>query len=355
MLATYPIAATEQNWISETLLSALRLVLETLQQGNAPPEFDAAISEEHRAVFMRGPKFQELYNAFVAKCGFLTPDQQSQVSTALIQQNNLPAVFTSTTPCCSIKDDFPEVHEAAKELFKHAFEKLSAWKTPGSELTIRATCHQVVDAHLSHGTCPFCGYEPIEAADPDLVNPDLDHYLAVSVYPFAGVNLRNLTAMGANCNRSYKGAQNILLNEHDERVDCLDPYGNEQVTLSLEGTTVLSGGGEGPTWVITFNPDNKSRNWRRIFQLEARLKSSVLEKQYKKWLEHCITYARANNIDVSTIDGVIEAVGRFKSTCAFETFPTIGRLKTSFFDLIEAELNDPARADRMHNFLIKAA
>ncbi|MBX5191086.1 hypothetical protein HJB86_19585 [Rhizobium sp. NZLR3b] len=355
MLATYPIAATDHNWISVTLLSALGLALEALQQGNAPPEFKDAISVEHRAEFARGPKFQGLYDAFVAKCQGLTPDECAQVAAALVEQNNLPAVFTSTTSCSSIRGVFPEVHEAAKELFKHAFEKLSAWKAPGSEQTIRATYHRLVDAHLSHGSCPFCGYEPLEAVDPDLVDPDLDHYLAISIYPFAGVNLRNLTAMGANCNRSYKGAQDILLDQHNQRVDCFDPYGNEQVTLSLAGTAILSDGGEGPAWAITFDPDVKSRNWRRIFELETRLRSSVLARQYKKWLQHCITYAQANGIDVSTKDGALEAVGKFKKTCAFETFPTIGLLKTSFFDLIESALNDPVGGERMHNFLVKAA
>jgi hypothetical protein len=49
------------------------------------------------------------------------------------------------------------------------------------------------------------------------------------------------------------------------------------------------------------------------------------------------------------------AVAKFKATCEFENFPTIGLLKTSFFDLIEAALNDPENADRMHNFLVNAA
>ncbi|MBX4896553.1 hypothetical protein [Rhizobium bangladeshense] len=355
MLATYPIAATEQNWISATLLGALRISLETLQEGNAPPEFDEALSEEYREDFLRGPKFKKAYDLFIAKCRPLTVDQRAQVLTALNEQNNFPGVFTSTTPCCSIKDAFPDVHSAANELFKHAFEKLSEWKTPGCEQTIRAKYHQLVDAHLSHGSCPFCGYEPLEAADPDLVDPDLDHYLAVSIYPFAGVNLRNLTVMGDKCNRSYKGAQDILLDEHSARVDCFDPYGAEQVKLSLEGTRILSGPGEGPAWVIHFDPDIKSRNWRRVFKLETRLRANVLERHYKKWIEHFVSYAQRHGFDITSTDGAIDAVARFKETCEFDSYPAIGRLKTCFFELVEAALNDPMTVDRMRNFLVESA
>lgn len=355
MLATYPIAATNQNWISSTLLSALQLALEAMRHGSAPPEFSDAISEQYREYFSRGSKFKELYDSFIAKCAVLTAEQCAQVIEAMSEQNNIPAVFTSTTPCHSIKELLPEVHAAANKLFRHAFDKLSDWKTPGSEQTIRATYHKIVDSHISHGSCPFCGYEPIEAPDPDLVNPDLDHYLAVSIYPFAGVNLRNLTIMGDRCNRSYKGAQDILLDEHNGRVDCLDPYGNEQVTLSLEGTTILSGPGEGPVWAISFDPDAKSRNWRRIFDLEKRLKVSVLERHYKRWIGDFISYSRDHDFEIKDKDRAIAAVSKFKRTCKYDSYPTIGLLKTCFFDLIGDALGDPMSADRMHGFLVVAA
>lgn len=351
MLYTFPIGATDENWISATLLDVLRMALEALKQGNEPREFQDAIPAAYQAEFMRGTKFQELYREFIDQSRLLTPAECGLVLSALMEQNNFPAVFTSNTPCSSIEGTLPAVHEASKNLFKHAFEKLSVLKTPGSQQTIRAGYHQLVGAHLPYGSCPFCGYELLEAVDPDLVDPDLDHYLAVSKYPFAGVNLRNLTAMGTICNRSYKGAQDILCDEHGHRVDCIDPYGNEQVTISLEGTVLLPGEGQGPAWSLAFNPDAKSQNWRRVFRLESRLKATVLEKRYQKWLTECVNYAQENEIDISSRDGVLEAVRKFRNTCKLETLPSIARLKENFFELIEAELNDPEEGDRMHNFV----
>ncbi|WEJ09948.1 hypothetical protein [Sinorhizobium prairiense] len=253
----------------------------------------------------------------------------------------------------SLPNTLPTVHQATRDLFEYAFEKLSDLKTPGSNETVRARYHQLVHAHIESGCCPFCGLEIIEAPDPDLVDPDLDHYLAASKYPFAGANLRNLTAMGTTCNRSYKGAQDILLDELHQKVDCMDPYGDEHVTVSLDGTILLPGAGDGPEWVLTFDPDVISRNWRRVFNLETRLKVNVLGKRYKTWLEHCISYAQENNIDITSRYGALEAVGKFKKTCKFEALPTIARLKTSFFELIESELIDPEGGDRMHNFVVE--
>jgi hypothetical protein len=353
MFFTYPIAATAENWISATLLDVLRIALEALQEGDEPPEFQISVPELYRLEFLRGRMFSDLYVAFVDVCRPLEEPQRNLVMAALAGQNQFPELFALDAPSASIAEILPTVHRATKNLFEYAFRKLSDLKTPGSNETVRAHYHQLVHAHIESGCCPFCGLEIMEAPDPDLVDPDLDHYLAVSKYPFAGANLRNLTAMGTTCNRSYKGARDILLDQLNQRVDCIDPYGNEHVTVSLDGTILLPGEGMGPAWAMNFDPDVMSRNWRRVFHLETRMKANVLDKQYQTWLKHCITYAQESNIDLTSRVGALQAVRRFKHTCKFETFPTIARLKTSFFELIEAELNDPQRGDRMHNLVIE--
>lgn len=355
MLFTYPIAATTNNWVSSTIIEILRTALAALQSGVQPPNFHNAVPQIYKVEFQRGRKFSDLYSAFIDACRPLDTNQQELVLTELFDQNRFPEIFDANTKCPGIALILPAVHQAARNLFAYAFEKLSDLRTPGSTETVRARYHQLVHAHIESGCCPFCGLEIIEAPDPDLVDPDLDHYLAASKYPFAGANLRNLTAMGTTCNRSYKGAQDILLGDVNQRVDCMDPYGEEHVSLSLEGTALLPGGGSGPSWVINFDPDMKSRNWRRIFKMEKRLRLNLLERQYQTWLSHCISYAAAHNIDLSEREGALEAVRKFKNTCKYETFPTVARLKTSFFELIEAALANAESADKVHNFLVEAA
>lgn len=317
--------------------------------------FQAAVPEPYKAEFARGQKFPALYSAFVEACRPLLSAQRDQIISAMAGQNQFPDLFAANIPSCGIAATFPPVHEASRTLFEYAFGKLSDLRTPGNDETLRGKYHRLVYAHIRSGCCPFCGLEFIEAPDPDLVSPDLDHYLAVSKYPFAGANFRNLTAMGTVCNRSYKGAHDILVDETDHKVDCFDPYGDEHVTVSLNGTVILPGSGAGPAWALTFEPDVKSLNWRRIFRLESRLRADVLEKHYQTWLQHFVVYAKKIQIDIGAKDGAIEAIGKFKTTCEMETLPTIALLKASFFALIEDALNDPVGGDRMHNFLVKAA
>ena len=355
MFFTYPIAATDDNWISTIILDVLHGALTALQNGEEPIGFQAAVPEPYEAEFARGQKFPALYAEFVEACRPLQVDQRDDIILALAGQNQFPELFAIDAPTHSIAVSLPAVHDAARNLFEYAFRKLSDLKSPGSGETVRGRYHHLVHAHFTSGCCPFCGLEILEAPDPDLVDPDLDHYLAVSKYPFAGANLRNLTAMGTACNRSYKGAQDILLDDRDQKAECFDPYGDEHVTLSLDGTVLLPGGGSGPAWTLTFDPDLKSLNWRRIFKLEARMKANVLEKQYQMWLKHFTVYADRNGIDIAGKDGAIEAISKFKATCEMETLPTVALLKASFFALVENALSDPVGGDRIHNFLVESA
>lgn len=355
MLFTYPLAATGQNWISTSLIAILRTAIECLQESQEPADFDTLVPNQYEDEFARGKKFPDLYVAFVNTCRPLSEQQRDSVLEALEHQNDFPGLLSVNGLCPSIVDTLPDVHKAARALFEYAFGKVSDLRTPGDSETIRFRYHQVVHAQLPDGCCPFCGLEILEAPDPDLVKPDLDHYLAVSKYPFAGANLRNLTAMGTMCNRSYKGALDILFNEDDQRVDCIDPYGQETVSVSLAGTILLPGQGAGPSWSLSFVPDQRSRNWRRIFAIEARFKATVLEKRYQTWLGHCVAYAREKGIDLSNRAGALEAVSDFRSTCQFDSLPTIARLKADFFGLVEDALGDPQDGDRMHNFIAAVA
>lgn len=352
MFSTYPLAATADNWISNTLLEILRIALEALQAGVEPSHFHDLVPAQYQVEFARGRKFSGLYVSFVDQCRPLDAPQRDLIIGALANQNHFPGLFAVGTQSPGIAEALPAVHQAARNLFEYAFEKLSALRTPGTADTVRDNYHQLVHAHLDRGCCPFCGLELIDAPDPDLVRPDLDHYLAVSKYPFAGANLRNLTAMGTNCNRSYKGAADILLDELNQRADCMDPYGNEHVTLSLAGTVLLPGSGQGPAWVLSFNPDMKSRNWRRVFNVETRLRANVLAR-YQTWLGELNSYAQKRDFDLRTMNGALKAIRGFRDTCQYETLTAIARLKTNFFEMIEAELNDPESSDRMHNFIVQ--
>ncbi len=351
MFFKYPLTACADNWISSTLLDVLQTAISALQRGDEPPTFQQAVPEGYLPEFSRGDSFTELYDKFVACCRPLTNAEREIVIEAMIDQNNLPAVFSSGVRCSTVKGISENVHEAGKELFKYAFRRLSALRTPGSTQAIRSSYHQQVYPSLGNGCCPFCGLELVDAPDEDLADPDWDHYLPVSIYPFAGANLRNLTVMGTSCNRTYKGAMDVLYDENNQRVDCLDPYGDEPVSISLEGSSLLSAEGGGPSWSISISPANKAQNWRRVFNLDARLRANVLDGQYQIWLERLVKHAKKRGGEVTTLQGALAAVRSYRDECEDETLIAVSILKKQFLELVERELLDPNAGARALNFL----
>ena len=61
----------------------------------------------------------------------------------------------------------------------------------------------------------------------------LDHYMPVSLYPFAGADLRNLPPMCDACNSRFKGTADILYDNDGNRRRCFDPYAGPVYEVSL--------------------------------------------------------------------------------------------------------------------------
>jgi hypothetical protein len=170
------------------------------------------------------------------------------------------------------------IRKPVAELFGFSF-KLFA------ELGIRDRHYENIHCAITYHVCPFCGCEYFDA--PGGPREDLDHYLPISRYPFAAVNLRNLVPMGMKCNECYKGAQDILRDAAGSRRRSFDPYGRREIHVSLDGSTLFDGeDSQTPDWRIAFNPDSpECETWDDTFQVRERIKRDVLAQSHRRWLE----------------------------------------------------------------------
>ena len=114
----------------------------------------------------------------------------------------------------------------------------------------------------------------------------MDHYVAISKYPFAGANLRNLVPMGGKCNQKFKKEEDILRRQDGMRRRAFDPYGSlPDVRVSLTGSTILGDGRGNPQWEISFLPDlEEVQTWVSVFELRERYERDVLTPHYRSWI-----------------------------------------------------------------------
>ena len=353
MLETYSSDAVEENWLSNCLVSSLLLRLDELDAGQELHEFPQGVDAVYQAIIENRPGLIARFNNLSDALADLDGPQRDVVRNAVVTQNQIPEVFDGATPCVACRTELPDIHELAKELFEFCFGVLSTIKSPGSNTPVRDKQYKTARDNLAKKCCPFCGMERLEPAHPDIPRHDLDHYLAVSKYPFCGANLRNLAPMGDRCNSSYKLALDVIFDADGNRVECFDPYGDATADFTIENSLILDGPGDGPTWQVELVPATQATaNWNRLFQIVLRLEES-LRSEFKDWLSDIGAFLRRLNYNPEVLEELIAGLQRYRDTCFMETLSSIGRLKEGVASLLLLGLAGEQQ-DRAHAFLKEA-
>ena len=352
---TFPIQATAENWVSECLKQGITSGILLLDSGDELPDFLHDAPPARRTEINRFSGIETRFWALIDAAKELTEVDRKTVLDAVTTQNNFPGVLDGDSPCIGCEDLLPEVHGLAEDLYKFCYVRLASLKTPGSDVSIRDTQYKVVADSVPSLCCPFCGMARLDAYHPDLPREDLDHILAISKYPFSGVNLMNLVPMCKRCNSSYKGVQDVLYDENGSRSECLFPYGNVTVKLNVECTEFFGAVSGDVNWVVNLDPDTPgAKNWDRIFQVRQRYTESVLKREYGRWLEEMGAYLLQIGCDLASCGDVVEGLRNFRWTCEYEPLVGIGQVKGSVVDLLIDKLSDDSVKDRLHNFLCNA-
>lgn len=297
MLFSYPIATTSENWVHESV-TALILAIHHQVEGNAAYHWPDSIPEMHRQKLAPRIGLQERLETYQDKLEKLSKVNRTRVRNCLLDQNNIPQLLDGTADCEVVADLPAKIREAIKDLFSFAFQLLK-------DFSIRDRHYAAIYASAKNHVCPFCGAEYFDA--PGAPREDLDHYLAKSIYPFAGANLANLVPMGSKCNQKYKSATNIIRDEDGNRRLAFYPYGAPGLVISLSSSVPFSGvDGRLPAWNIEFTPDtSEAHTWDFVFRIKERYQRDILNPSFFDWLGSFQTWFKKEFKGVVINDEVI--------------------------------------------------
>jgi hypothetical protein len=351
MFETYAIEATEENWLSDCLTKSILGRLTQFDEGETPSAFPADVPAAYQDTISRFTGIVERFNQLSDALAGLNAGQREAVRTAIETQNRIPEIFDGVTQCSNCKENLPEIHDLAKELFEFSFKALSRIRTPEAQTSVRDVHFKIAYDRLSKKCCPCCGMERLEPPHPDIPRPDLDHYLMISQYPFCGANLRNLVPMGDRCNSSYKLAKDILFDQQENRVPCYDPYGDATAEFSLAGSAILGTPAGEPIWNLHLGPDSpQTANWDRIFRVKLRLEES-LKAEFTSWAEDIGGILSGLGCNLDAAEEVSEGLIRYREICGTDTLSGIGRLKAEIASLFIQDLGSDETRERTHAFL----
>ena len=350
MLFHYALEATNDNWLHDTLLQILVAGMDQVDGGHALSAWPACIPAAHRAVLSPKTGLQDRRRIFFQAFAALDQPSRDSVRTALTTQNAIPEVFDGVSPWVRLAELPASIRKPAKELFKFAFGLLT-------DVGLRDQHYRVIWQNLRWAKiCPFCGLERLK--HPNQPRPDLDHYLPISRYPFAGTNLRNLVPMGGDCNSAFKGQIDVVFDAVTKmRRRCCDPYSGPVFSVSLDGSNLFEGDGTIsllPGWDIALlgGANDTAATWGSIFQIRRRY-ADILNEEYHSWIDHFGRWCADNRsgIELTDVASVISALRQYSETILQEGVADTNFLKRATFRMLQFKLETDPNADRVAEWL----
>lgn len=273
MLFPYPVAAAATNWLHDTLADVVRCGMDNIDAGLPPADWPACLPAERRARLGRFTQLQDRLRDLLAGYALLAPGARARVRAVIDDQGALQELFDGRRLAARNGDLPEEIRGPAQLLYAKAFEMLAA-------VGIRDENYRRFAQMVEHRVCAFCGCEYFSGPGPK--REPLDHYLAISLYAFAGANARNLVPMGGRCNSSYKLAQDILRDRTGARRVCFDPYAATPVRVSLMRTRLFARDSGLPEWVVDLEGDvDRIATWDDVFAVKSRYATDHLDSIYK--------------------------------------------------------------------------
>lgn len=305
MLYCYPLDAIADNWVHISLVQIVRSIHEAVEAGHASPTWPELIPDEFRDRLRSRRKLRDKLLSYAKALTALDQNDRAKVIEALDAQNNVAALLSRDADCSDVKALPATMRGEIREVFEVGFELLT-------DLFTRDAHYVKVYNEIPSRICPFCGSEFFDA--PGRLREALDHYLAESLYPFAGANLRNLVPMGVKCNSGYKKAKDILHKETGERRRAIDPYAGEPLTISLRGSLPLGVAGDNkPFWNISIIGDAEhAETWNAVFKIKERFEKDVLGPELRAWLNSFASWCRSANVEVMTDAGLTETLRLYR-------------------------------------------
>ncbi|ODU46224.1 hypothetical protein [uncultured Aquimonas sp.] len=328
MFFGYPLAATQNNWLHECVLAAVKNVHALVDAGKRYPAWPNILPDKYREMLKSRTGLRDRFKAYnLALRTLSSKGERDGVLAAVTDQNRIEELLSNACNCVALEALPAAIREAVTALFDFAFALLT-------DLGVRDEHYKAIyDSAIAH-VCPFCGTEYFDA--PGAPREALDHYLAKSRYPFAAANLRNLVPMGHKCNSNYKLAIDLLFDGDGVRRVAFDPYNHTEIKLVLDDSDPFDGSTPAmPCWTIKFEPDVPAvLTWDAVFSIRERFRRDHLDEGYPAWLWDFRNWAQSAQQPSDTDADLIEALKRYERFCAGGGMRERAFLKAAVFRML---------------------
>jgi len=353
MLFALSLKGLEHNWLSPTVVTAVLDGLDAIDAGKAVVKWPTGAPAERQDWLKRRHGFRKKIHAFWKEYRGLAAHQKAIVRKALTDQTNLPAIL-SNDQACGVVQALPAMEKAISDLFVYMFGQLKS--SDENAKCIRDEQYSAIYDELPRKICPFCGL--LHFRGPNGPRHALDHFMPISIYPFAGGDLRNLPPMCDECNETFKKAVDILYTPAKVRRRCSDPYAGPTYEVRLSQSVWSAGKKERgfrlPQWQIDFvnGPPEQAESWDAIFKVRERYSRDVLDADFLTWIGN---FARWFNVQADATrdaDGIVAKIQPYIDMAIQEKFGDRAFLRAEVFRLVKTTCASIQHGDEVKNWLL---
>jgi len=349
VLFSYSPIGYQDNWLHDTIMQMLASDFMRIDLGKKPSGWPTCIPAARRDDLKSRRSLRDSRVVLLKAYLVLDPAERTLVTDAITQQNAIPQLFGANTPCMSLTD-LPEIsREPIKKFFECAFGLLTG-------LGLRDDNYKLVYDALDYKICAFCGVEILDA--PEQKRESLDHYLPIAIYPFAGVDFRNLSPMGTKCNSRYKLKQDIIIEPATgNRRLCNDPYNSPALTLSLVDSEPFFGNrvklSNCPKWVVNWQGGDpaKLKTWEDVFAISSRYVASSLDPNFRDWIDHFCQWAKRRAGSADTRLALRESLLEFAEVVVPEGLSDSSFLKRATIQMLAHRCDESEQGSRVFEWL----
>lgn len=356
MLFSLSATALSHNWIGLLVTATLSQAMAAIDAGHVVPSWPPQnITIDQQKWLKSHFGFKKKINAFLDEYEKLPLASRAVARKALADQTNLPSIL-SNQQVCGVIAGLGDLKKAADALFEYAFGQLSCDDAAGSP--VRDRHYADIYDQLPERICPFCGLSQLRGkASP---RHHLDHWMALSLYPFAGADLRNLCPMCDTCNATFKGDKDILHDANKTRRRSADPYSGPTYQVVLSNSSWAMGTRKLnyvlPKWKVEFvgNPEEQAETWDEVFLIRSRYCNDVLDPEFFPWISYFARWFNGMQFPRSH-QGIIQSLQPFIDQVIQQRFAEYSFLKAEVFRFFQKESKSAAHGQDVTGLLLSVA
>jgi hypothetical protein len=300
------------------------------------PAWPECIPIENRPRLVAHTGLRDRLNALKVAVANSSIPEVTNALALLDTMNQFPALLSDLIEVPSLDSLGANLCASIDSLYRFAFGLLT-------DLNIRDSHYTSIYNGLQSKVCPFCGYENFEA--PGSPRHDYDHYLPISRYPFLGCDLRNLVPMGDRCNRLYKKDKDVIHLEGGERATAFYPYGEAFGELSLAACDFKpEENPRQPLWNLELVGGDPAETWERGWGIKSRVQTSILDANFKGWLDTFARYHSDQNSD-GNVQTLAVSLSRYMSIDYHPGYSDSAYFKRLFYSMLYDCVTIHANAD----------